>query len=67
MIECGDCRIPKGKLHTYGCDIERCPKCKGQLISCSCEWKDISNTGKILVDIDGKQWQRLIIKTECDM
>ena len=36
---CHDCNIvnKKGNTHHFGCDIERCPKCKGQLISCDCE------------------------------
>ena len=35
---CHDCNIvnKKGNLHHYGCDMERCPSCKGQLISCNC-------------------------------
>lgn len=35
---CHDCGIinKKGNIHHYGCDIERCPICKGQLISCGC-------------------------------
>lgn len=35
---CHDCNIlnKKGNLHHFGCDIERCPRCKGQLISCGC-------------------------------
>ena len=38
---CHDCNIinNKGNLHHFGCDIERCPKCKGQIISCEC-WKN---------------------------
>jgi phosphoribosyl 1,2-cyclic phosphodiesterase len=36
---CHDCGIEnkKGNCHHYGCDMERCPKCKGQLISCACK------------------------------
>ena len=36
---CHDCGIinKKGNYHHPGCDMERCPKCKGQLISCGCE------------------------------
>lgn len=33
---CGDCGIEEGNYHIPGCDIERCPFCLGQLISCDC-------------------------------
>lgn len=36
---CHDCGAKKGNYHHNGCDMERCPKCKGQLISCGCEYK----------------------------
>ncbi|MEK6937604.1 MAG: hypothetical protein AABX04_01030 [Nanoarchaeota archaeon] len=41
MEKCGDCGIiqQKGNLHHFGCDLERCPKCKGQLLSCRCKAK----------------------------
>ncbi len=34
--KCHDCNVTKGNFHHRGCDMERCPKCKGQLISCGC-------------------------------
>lgn len=34
---CGDCGIKHGGVHHYGCDVERCPKCGLQLISCGCD------------------------------
>ena len=33
---CHDCNCKVGKYHHPNCDVERCPKCKGQAISCTC-------------------------------
>ena len=36
---CHDCGARKGLFHGPGCDMERCPACRGQMISCSCDWE----------------------------
>lgn len=33
---CHDCNVSGMGYHHPGCDMERCPKCGGQLISCGC-------------------------------
>jgi len=33
---CHDCKVKAEGYHHPGCDMERCPKCGGQLIGCGC-------------------------------
>ena len=37
---CHDCHVIKGELHVLGCDVERCPACHEQLLTCDCEFDD---------------------------
>lgn len=37
---CGDCATLIGGYHHPGCDMERCPRCLGQLIACGCQDPD---------------------------
>ena len=34
---CPDCAVAVGELHSPGCDMETCPCCGRQRISCACE------------------------------
>ncbi len=44
---CHDCGIlnKKGNIHHYGCDVERCPKCGLQLLSCYCIDREVLVNG----------------------
>jgi hypothetical protein len=37
---CGDCNAKEGEPHHMGCDMEECPSCGGQFISCDCNISD---------------------------
>ena len=37
---CGDCGVVRGGFHHPGCDIQRCPLCCGQMMSCDCRFDE---------------------------
>lgn len=38
---CPDCGCEEGQLHEPGCDMERCPFCSHQLLSCDCMYEQL--------------------------
>lgn len=40
-VPCHDCRVLKGEFHVPSCDMEECPGCHGQLITCDCDYDDL--------------------------
>ena len=37
---CGDCGVVRGGWHHPGCDLQRCPACGHQLMSCGCRFDE---------------------------
>lgn len=59
QTRCHDCNVLPGRLHHPGCDMELCPKCGGQLISCDChlveaDQPDSRDDGYLIEDEDGE-------------
>lgn len=40
---CEDCAVLPGQLHVLGCDLEECPRCAAQLLTCACFDADIDD------------------------
>ena len=51
---CGDCGVLRGGLHHLGCDVQRCPLCRGQMITCGCRFDEDGSDDD--GDIDDDFW-----------
>jgi hypothetical protein len=49
QFPCHDCHAIKGQYHCDNCDVERCPRCFTQLISCGCGYEDGDRDDKSLL------------------
>ncbi len=36
LRRCRDCNVFQGSVHHVGCDVEECPNCHRQAITCGC-------------------------------
>jgi hypothetical protein len=36
--QCHDCGVINGEFHVPSCDVEECPRCHGQVLSCDCPY-----------------------------
>jgi len=58
-IRCHDCNCREGELHLMGCDMERCPFCGNQLVSCDCCYEQLDVVGESRIENEEK-WIRLL-------
>ena len=38
---CGHCEVSDTSFHLLGCEAERCPRCRRQIISCGCSFAPV--------------------------
>ena len=58
---CGDCGVKEGQLHFLGCDMEVCPFCSDQLLSCGCVYRKLKTSpGSGFTDEQLKRWEKLL-------
>jgi hypothetical protein len=44
---CGDCGVVRGGWHHPGCDLQECPACGRQMLSCGCRFDEEGPVGNL--------------------
>ena len=61
-MNCPDCGVRRGQVHIPGCDVEKCPLCSRQLISCECPISEYTSKPFELELLSGDPQTGLIAK-----
>ena len=60
---CHDCGAYDGEFHAFGCDMEVCPFCGKQLITCDCIYQKINiNLEKGITNEQIEEWGKTLDK-----
>lgn len=59
-MACHDCGCEEGQIHKFGCDMEQCPFCGGQLISCGCMYKQLGIKSQTHTTEHEEQWLTIL-------
>lgn len=53
-LRCDDCGVARGGQHHLGCDMQRCPLCRGQLVTCYCSFDEYRDEDEDVLDDAGE-------------